>query len=287
MASALTITIPNSSNIAWAVPYSDIAKIAPETSFKHRERVQISQCNSITMHSIDALLNCDAVELVCYQINETASADADEELDTQSLRIQWPLDVETPSHAKLKIAALRAIAGEEKPIGISIPLVRLCDEFFESIRWLLDCDLDWIHWSLPAASLGCEHAALPYMLNNPFNALDKIQAWQQPNSITRPNVPAIVIEYPWENGYEAGELIRKGASCIVVPSGSKILGQVPERDLHALRRDNFFPSGSLGATLGYYPSSILQSHANSNPQKPSSLEVFASQFRAMLDLFDS
>ena len=288
------------SQMAWTIPCSDATTPEREAAADHDEWLQIGQIAYNAMPSVASLSLCAAVELACYEssttmLEEATLEEASQERSLERLRIHWPLDAETPSHMMLKIDALRALTGKEKPIGVAIPVINLSDEFFESIRWLLDCRVDWIHWLLPAACIGCDHEALDYLLDDPFIALDSIQKWQKGSMQSASSLPAIVIEYPWENGYQAAEMIRRGASAVVLPDCSKIIQVSNQEAPSAFIRSESFPHGSLGATISYAPTSFLQSAPPLTPQafskaiqtKDLGMDRLYVQFKTFLDWSES
>jgi len=282
--------------LAWAVPCSNAAILEREAAADHGRWAQIGQIAYNAMPSVASISLCAAYELLCYKsstitLKEATLKEAPKEHSLERLQIHWPLDVETSSQMVLKIDSLRAFAGSEKPIGVAIPVAGVSEEFFESIQWLLDCHLDWIHWLLPAACLGCDHEAVAYLLNNPFVVLESIQKWQQASMPSDSSAPGIVIEYPWENGYQAAEMIRRGASAVVLPNSSKIMQESNEEVPSASVRSESFPLGSLGATLGYTSTSFLQSTPQLNPkatqQKDLGIDHFYMQFKSFLDWSES
>jgi len=279
------------SQLAWTFPCSDATNSEPESKADHVDRVQIGQIAYNAMPSVASISLCAAYELVCYENSTMLLKEASEQPSLERLRIHWPLDVETSSQMMLKIDSLRALAGSEKPIGVAIPVTGVSEEFFESIRWLLDCHLDWIHWLLPSACLGCDHEALDYLLDDPFILLDSIHKWQQVSMQSDLSSPGIVIEHPWENGYQAAEMIRRGASAVVLPDSSKIIQESNQETPPASVRSDSFPHGSLGATLGYTPTSFLQSTSQLNPQAISQnglgIDRFYMQFKTFLDWSES
>lgn len=279
------------SQMAWAVPCSDATNSDTESRADHVDWVQIGQIAYNAMPSVASISLCAAYELACYESSTMLLEEASEQPSLERLRIHWPLDVETSSQMMLKIDSLRALVGSEKPIGVAIPVTGVSEEFFESIRWLLDCHLDWIHWLLPAACLGCDHDAVDYLLDDPFIVLESIQKWQPASTPSHSSSLGIVIEYPWENGYQAAEMIRRGASAVVSPDSSKIMQESNHEEPPASVRSNSFPHGSLGATLGYTPTSFLQSTPQLNPQatKQNGLGIdrFYMQFKSFLDWSES
>jgi hypothetical protein len=290
----------HASQMTWLTPCENARKTDFDSSLEsktcHNSWVQIAPIAHDAMPSATALSSYAAVELACYETTtfedkRTSGELASDAPSLERLRIHWPLDVETPSHMLLKIDALRALTEDDKPIGLAIPLVSLSEEFFESIKWLLNVKADWIRWLLPAAVLGDDHEANEYLLNDPFVVLESIRVWQTKSKKNDLMMPAIVIEFPWKNGYQAAEMIRKGANAVVLPECSEIIQSVKQQTPSPSTRDLSFPGSLLGATLGYTPSSFLppmsQTANQLNSDTPQALDVFYRQFKSFLEWSES
>ncbi len=279
---------PHAGELAWMIPCENASKGEPDSptssATDYGAGVQIAPVAYNAMPSATTLSSYAAIELACYESNAFEDEQAGDEPSLERLRIHWPLDVETPSQMSAKIEVVRTLTEPNKPVGVAIPLISVSDEFFESLRWLLDCRVDWIHWILPAACLGDDHQAIEYLVNDPFSALESIQKWLAKSTAKGSKTPAIVIEYPWTSGYQAAELIRKGANSVVLPACSKVIQEAKQQTKST--RDLPFASSFLGATLGYTPSSYLPSLSQvaSQPQANArqALEVFYRQFKSFL-----
>jgi len=256
--------------VSWIISCENKSTFATSLDALQNEPTGIGQIPYKSMPSYECLSAFAGFEIACSDYVLHSPQDTESELEP--LQIHWPLDIEKPEQMTSKIAALRALSDRSKPIGISIPLSSLEAEFFESLSWLLECHFDWINWRLPAACLGQYHGARPYMLNDPQQALQKIRSWQ---ASLRPGgraLPAIVIEYPWDNGYQASLLIREGADVVVLPHSSSIVRNTIEAiEANSRARaqdDRKFPSGSLGASLGFNTSAYLPSPSYAAPSTP-------------------
>ncbi|MCY2974912.1 MAG: hypothetical protein NTW52_09640 [Planctomycetota bacterium] len=285
----------HASQMAWITPCENAKKAEFESPLDsttdHDSWVQIALIAFNAMPSAIALSSYAAIELACYEITAFEDEEASDEPSLERLRIHWPLDVETTSHMSFKIEILRALTEDDKPIGLAVPIVSLSDEFFESLGWLLNVKADWIHWLLPAAVLGDDHEANEYLLNDPFIVLESIQKWQTKSTTSDSKTPAIVIDFPWKNGYQAAEMIRKGANAVVLPECSEIIQIAKKQATSPSTRDLTFPGSLLGATLGYTPSSFLppksQTSNEINSDTPQALDVFYRQFKLFLKWSES
>ncbi len=288
------------SQMAWIIHCANAKKAEPcsplDSTSDHDAWIQIAPIAYNAMPSATTLSSYAAIELACYEITafedeEASDKRTNDELSLERLRIHWPLDVENPSQMSSKIDALRALTEDDKPIGLAIPLVSLSDGFFESLRWLLDCRPDWIHWLLPAARLGDDHEAIDYLVNDPFIVLESIQKWQTKSTTSDSSMPAIVIEHSWKSGYQAAEMIRKGANAVVLPESSQIVQHAKQQATSLSNRDLTFTGSSLGATLGYTPSYFLppisQTADHPNSDTPQALNVFYRQFKSFLEWSES
>jgi hypothetical protein len=262
----------HASEMAWIIRCENARKTETDSSIDsttdHDSWVQIAPIAYNAMPSANALSSYAAIELACYEDTVFEDELASDAPSLERLRIHWPLDVETASHMSMKIDALRALSE---------------DEFFESLRWLLNVKADWIHWLLPAAVLGDDHEANEYLLNDPFVVLESIQKWQTKTVTSDSNMPAIVIEFPWKNGYQAAEMIRKGANAVVLPECSEIIQSVKQQAASPSNRNLSFPGSLLGATLGYTPSSYLPPMSQTANQTPQALDTFYRQFKSFLE----
>jgi len=267
----------------WMIPCDNMTSFETSLESPQHDPMGIGQLTYNAMPSFDSLSAFAGFEIECSDYVLQAPQNPEQAL--APLCVKWPPDVETPAQMASKIVALKRLSDAPKPIGISIPLSSLDAGFFDSLRWLLDCPFDWINWRFPSACLGETHAALDCLINDPKKVLNAIQAWQSSSGKPLSAYPAIVLEHAWESGYQAAQMIREGASVVVLPHGSRlVLNAIQAIEAKPSARnanDSSYPSGSFGATLGFNTASYLQS----KPAPPQAPDEDDSQYKTV-DLED-
>lgn len=188
---------------------------------------RIAPIHSNSMPSVDALMSADAIEL---QLGDWTPKTNRVELsrNLSLLRTNWPVDVPDLLRLAKKIELLRCLAQSSVPVGVAIPLCDTSTDNLRNFQWLSEIGIDFVTIRSAAACLGDRHPALPYLQDEPVELTRKVKGlFDRPGKKT----VAIVVDYPWKDGFQAAQTILAGASFVGVdghlaksiPSVSKML----------------------------------------------------------------
>ena len=173
---------------------------------------RIAPIQSNAMPSVDAFMSADAIELQLGDWTpKTHRAELSQNLSL--LRTNWPIDVPDLLRLAKKIELLRCLAQSSVPVGVAIPFGDTSADSLRNFHWLSEIGIDFVTIRSAAACLGYGHPALPYLQDDPVDLTRKVKSlFDRPGK----KAAAIIVDYPWKNGYQAAQTILAGASFVGV-----------------------------------------------------------------------
>ncbi len=174
--------------------------------------IRIAPIYSNAMPNVESLLSADAIELQLGDWKHDSSK-AGSIASLHSLRIDWPLDVPDLKRLAKKIELIRCLTQNAVPVGIAVPVGDASETGIRSFQWLSEIGADFVTIRSAIACLGKHHPARNYFSSDPVELTRCIK-----DLIAGPgtNPIAIVIDHPWQDGYQAAQTILAGASFVSI-----------------------------------------------------------------------
>lgn len=172
--------------------------------------IRIAPIYSDSVPDSESLSSADAIEFQLGHWNNRLLSQSTR-TSLRSLQLDWPWD--TPDLLRLakKVELIRTLSHGLVPIGITIPISDPSEASLRTFQWLAEIGVDYVTLRTAVSCLGSKHPALEHF---PCDPVELASLAKKLFTKSADNALVIVVEYPWLDGYQAGQAILAGASLV-------------------------------------------------------------------------